>query len=90
MDAESYAQAAWVLANGVVELIAPDPAVRAQALVMTCENDTGSTPKMSHDIAAEIDGAEVIIVPELQHLGLMEKPALFTKPIVEFLQRTNG
>ena len=86
VDGESYAQTAWVLANGVRELIAPDPAVCAPTLVMTCENDSGSTPKMSRDIAAEIEGAEVTIVPNLQHLGLMEDPSAFTKPILKFLE----
>lgn len=86
VDAESYAQTAWVLANGVRELIAPDPPVVAPTLVMTCENDSGSTPHMSYDIGAEIDGAEVSIIPKLQHLGLMEDPAAFTDPIVRFLK----
>jgi len=90
VDAESYAQAAWVLANGVRELIAPDPPITAPTLVMTCENDSGSTPKMSHDIAVEISGAETIIVPNLQHLGLMENPQAFTAPILDFLERTSS
>ncbi len=84
---ESYAQAAWVLANGVRELIAPRPAIEKPSLVVTCENDSGSTPDMSHDIAAEIDGSETIIIPELQHLGLMEQPDAFTNPILDFLER---
>jgi pimeloyl-ACP methyl ester carboxylesterase len=75
-----------VLANGVVELIAPAPPVAAPTLVITCENDSGSTPKMSHDIAAEIAGAQTIIVPQLQHLGLMEDAQAFTTPIVKFLR----
>jgi hypothetical protein len=54
---------------------------------MTCENDTGSTPNMAHAIADEIKGAETIIVPQLQHLGLMEQPSLFTDPTIEFLNR---
>lgn len=87
VDAESYAQTAWVLANGVVELTGREGEIKAPALVMTCENDSGSTPKMAHDIAAEIDGAETIIVPHLQHLGLMEDPHAFTKPILDFLER---
>ena len=87
VDAESYAQTAWVLAHGVRELIAPDPAVETPTLVMTCENDSGSTPAMSHAIGAEITGSEVIIVPRLQHLGLMEDPDAFTAPILNFLQR---
>lgn len=87
VDAESYAQAAWVLVNGVRELIAPQPPITAQTLVMTCENDTGSTPKMSHDIANEIVGSETIIISKLQHLGLMEDPDAFTKPVLKFLER---
>lgn len=86
-DTEGYAQTAWVLAHGVRELIAPEPAIDVAALVMTCENDSGSTPDMSRAIAAEIDGADVIVVPELQHLGLMERPELFTGPVIRFLKQ---
>jgi len=90
VHAESYQQAAWVLAHGVRELICPEPAVRANALVMTCENDTGSTPAMAAAIAAEIESpggsiTDVLIVPRLRHLGLMEEPEQFTQPIIEFL-----
>ena len=84
---EGYAQTSWVLANGVRELIAPDPPVVAPTLVMTCENDVGSTPQMSQDIAAEIEGSELIIVPKFKHLGLIEKPDAFTRPICDFLER---
>ena len=87
VDNESYAQTSWVLANGVRELVAPDPPVVARTLVMTCENDVGSTPQMSRDIAAEIENAETIIVPEYKHLGLIENPSTFTNPIVNFLNR---
>ncbi len=86
VDPESYAQTAWVLANGVVELTGRDGEITAPTLVMTCENDTGSTPKMSHDIAAEIAGAQTIIVPRLQHLGLMEDPDAFTATVLNFLK----
>lgn len=84
-DPASYAQAYWVLANGVRELVDPDDPITCPTLVMTAENDSGSTPAMAHAIAAEIAGAETIIVPELQHLGLMEDPAAFSGPILNFL-----
>ena len=87
VDPESYAQAAWVLAHGVRELINPAPAISAPTLVMTCAQDSGSTPDMSRAIAAEIPGATVEIVPHLQHLGLMEQPDLFAHPILEHLKR---
>lgn len=90
VEPESYAQAAWVLANGVRELIAPETSINKPAIIITCENDSGSTPKMSSDICAEISGSELLAIPDLQHLGLMEKPELFTKPILDFLERTSG
>lgn len=87
VDTESYAQAAWVLANGVVELTGQYGEINAPTLVMTCENDSGSTPAMTRAIAAKITGAQTIIVPKLQHLGLMENPNAYTKPILDFLER---
>lgn len=89
-DPESYPDSCMVLAAGVTELIRPHPPIEAPALVMTCENDSGSTPAMSHAIASEIDGAETIIVPHLQHMGLVERPALFSKPLLDFLGRNTG
>lgn len=87
-DPENYAGHRLVLAQGVVELIRPDPPINLPTLVMTCENDSGSTPAMARAIAAEINGAEAHIVPSLQHLGLIENPDTFSTPIVEFLGRT--
>lgn len=84
-DPESYAQAAWVLANGVRELINPDPPIELPTLIMTGENDSGSTPAMSYSISSEITGAQTVVVPGLQHLGLIEQPGAFTDPIIKFL-----
>ena len=89
VDSESYAQTAWVLANGVVELTGRHGEITAPTLVMTCENDSGSTPAMSHDIASEIADAPVIIVPALQHLGVMENPNAFTTPILDYIAKHN-
>ena len=86
-DPQAYAKCRWVLANGVVELIRPEPPIVTPSLVMTCEHDTGSTPAMSHAIASEIAGSETLIVPDLQHMGLVERPDLFTTPVLEFLDR---
>ena len=77
-----------VLANGVIELIRPAPPITTPTLVMTCENDSGSTPEMSHAIASEIPRARNLIVPGLKHMGLMERPELFWTPILQFLIQT--
>ena len=82
----SYAQCRQVLATGVLELIRPTPPISAPTLIITCENDSGSTPAMSYAISKEITGSQVHIVPELQHMGLVEQPTLFLRPITEFLR----
>lgn len=87
-DRESYGRCREILATGVKELIRPEPPISKPALIMTGENDSGSTPAMSHAIASEILGAETIIVPGLQHMGLIEQPNHFTEPLQEFLDRT--
>ncbi|WP_368346049.1 alpha/beta fold hydrolase [Pelagovum sp. HNIBRBA483] len=87
-DPKNYAAHRWVLAEGVRELIAPDSPINHPTLVLTCENDTGSTPAMTRAITAEIDGAEAIIIPSLQHLGLIERPELFAHALRDFLNRT--
>lgn len=89
-DHKNYAQHRQVLAEGVVELIRPEPPITHPALVMTCEFDSGSTPAMSWAIAKEIGEADVVIVPELKHLGLVEQPKLFSDPVMAFLARVLG
>ena len=84
-DPRNYALARAVLAFGVVELIRPQPPIETPALVMTCENDSGSTPAMSRAIGSEIAGSEVVIVPRLQHMGLAEQPEIFIQALNGFL-----
>jgi pimeloyl-ACP methyl ester carboxylesterase len=87
-DPDIYAGCRMVLAAGVIELIRPTPPIDVPCLVITCENDSGSTPEMSHAIAAEIAGTETIIIPALQHMGLTEQPKAFTAPLLAFLDKT--
>ena len=64
------------------------PPITHPTLVITCrERQRLRPPAMSHAIASEIEGAEVIILPELQHMGLVERPELFAEPVKEFLGR---
>ena len=89
-DLDAYAACRFVLANGVVELIRPETPITSPTLVMTCAYDSGSTPEMSHAIASEINGAKTVIVPELQHMGLVEQPQEFLTPIIEFLNQIHS
>ncbi len=86
-DPNFYAQCRFVLAAGVKELIRPQPPVRKPALVATSENDSGSTPDMTRAIAAEILGANAVIVPQLRHLGILEAPHTYLDLIQAFLKQ---
>lgn len=89
-DPATYARCRQVLATGVLELIRPEPPILAPTLVMTAEHDSGSTPAMARAIAAEIPEAELVVVPDLQHMGLMERPEEFSVPLLRFLGRAPG
>ena len=66
VDAESYAQAAWVRRREPRR--PPHP-----AFVLTGENDTGSTPAMAHAIATQTGAEAAHIVPGYQHLVLEDR-----------------
>lgn len=84
-DPANYAAHLSVLVSGVTELIRPAPPISHPTLVLTCENDSGSSPQMARTIGSEIAGADINIVPGLQHLGLIEEPALFSEAVRRFL-----
>lgn len=84
-DPASYAAHRRVLAEGVTGLVRPVPPLEVPGLVMTCEHDSGSTPAMGWAIAGELPEAEVVIVPELRHLGLLERPDVFAGAVRGFL-----
>ena len=86
-DLQVYTACRVVLATGVKELINPNPPIFKPTLVATCENDSGSTPRMSHAIAAEISQAKTVIVPKLRHLGVLEEPNVFVGLILNFLEQ---
>ena len=86
-DPDSYTKHRQVLATGVVALIRPNPARTAPYLIIACENESGSTPQMAQAIAGEINGSEILIVPDPQHLGLIEQTALFSTAIYDLLTR---
>ncbi|MCY3770059.1 MAG: alpha/beta hydrolase [Gammaproteobacteria bacterium] len=84
-DPTAFTQSRQVLAAGVRELVRPEPPIFVPTLVITCENDSGSTPEMAHDISSDIAGARTLVVPGLQHLGMLEQPTLFIEPMLKFL-----
>lgn len=74
-----------VLADGVAEIVAPDPPIACPALVITGDEDYGNGPEMTHAIAAEIPGAQALVLRGLRHMALAEDPGAINGPIRVFL-----
>ncbi len=73
-----------VLADGIAEITAPTPPIACPTLVMTADEDYGNGPEMAVAIAAEIDGAEMHILPGLRHMALVENPDAVNGPLCAF------
>ena len=76
-----------VLADGIDEITAPTPAISCPTLVITGDEDFGNGPEMTHAIAAEIDGAKALILPDLRHMALAEDPDAINVPLRQFLDQ---
>ena len=76
-----------VLADGIDEIVAPNPAITCPALVITGDEDFGNGPEMTRAIANEIAGATAVILPGLRHMALAEDPNAVNKPLRQFLDR---
>lgn len=84
---ESYRHAYRFFAEVDGELPALHPSIEAPALVLTCDDDRKSTPEMARSIAEEIPLAEWHSLPDLRHMGLVERPSAMIEYILPFIQR---
>ncbi|MAC81513.1 MAG: 3-oxoadipate enol-lactonase [Rhodobacteraceae bacterium] len=89
-DIAVYHRNYLVLAEGIDEIVAPDPPITAPTLVVTGDEDFGNGPEMTRAIAAEIAGAEVVILKGLRHMALAEDPGAMNRPLRAFLDRVIG
>lgn len=87
-DPAIYPTVYRVLAIGIEEIAGQG--LRTPALVLTADEDYGNGPEMSHAIASEIDGAEVVILRGLRHMALAEDPDAVNLPLRGFLDRVTA
>jgi pimeloyl-ACP methyl ester carboxylesterase len=62
------------------------PQLRCPALVMCGDADQLTPPECSHEIAALVPGAELVMVPRCGHMLTMEKPDLVNATLRAWLQ----
>lgn len=86
-DPATYPLYYRILADEIDSIAAPAPPIACPTLVMTADQDHGNGPGMTHAIAAEIAGAETVILPGLRHMAVMEHPASTNAVLSGFLDR---
>lgn len=86
-DPESYVAAYRVLAGS--DLGAELHRVKTPVLIMTGENDIGSSPRMAKFIDDQIEDSELHILPRLKHSVLLEAPNQVAAHLEPFLAK-NG
>lgn len=81
-DRPSYLACYRVFATADAELWPALPRIAAPTLVITGAADPGSTPAMTHKLAASIPHARAVVVPGARHLLPLEQPARLTEEIL--------
>ena len=62
-------------------------AIRCPTLVLCGEEDSWSPPQRHRDMAAQIPGATLVMVPECGHMCTMERPEAVTRALLEWHSR---
>lgn len=83
-DPDCYAAAYRVLAD--TDLADRLPEIKTPTLVMTGENDVGSTPRMAQLIADRVPDSRLHIFPRLKHSVLLEAPDQVAVQMGPFLE----
>ena len=54
-------------------------------LIMTGENEVGSTPKMSRMLQKKINNSKIYIIPNTKHMAIYEGSDIVNKKISKFI-----
>ena len=64
----------------------PDlPAIEVPTLVVVGDSDTITTPEAAQEMADNIPGARLVVVPEAGHMALVEQPDIVSSAMVKWL-----
>lgn len=86
--ADGYASCCEAIA--AMDLRSALASVRAPTLLIAGAEDPAIPPEHSERIAAAIEGARVVIVPDASHLANVEQPERVTAAILEHLDTADG
>ncbi|WP_252504387.1 alpha/beta fold hydrolase [Sporosarcina sp. Marseille-Q4943] len=87
-NATSYLAAYRLFATADQELWDKLDQIHIPTLVITGEEDIGSTPEMAQQIHEKIADSELLIVPTMRHMLPVERPNIVNEAIHSFIGRT--
>ncbi|MFJ8464048.1 alpha/beta fold hydrolase [Streptomyces swartbergensis] len=84
-DIGSFLACYRVFATADAEIAPGLPAIAIRALAVTGENDPGSTPEMTHRLAAALPDCRAVVVPGARHMLPVERPEAFAGILTTFI-----
>ena len=81
---EGYAGACEAIAQ--MDLRADLPRITAPTLVIGAEQDQSTPPEKSREIAQQIPGAQLEMIPDAAHIANVEQPEIVTNLILDHVQ----
>ena len=73
-----------VFASADIDHVNYISSIKCPTLIIACEEDVGNSPNMAKKMAKNISSAKLEVVPGLKHMGLLEKPKLINKILLDF------
>jgi (E)-2-((N-methylformamido)methylene)succinate hydrolase len=86
-DPRSFVNCYRVFATADAEIADRLGEIRVPALAVTGERDPGSTPEMTHRLAAAIPDCEAVVVPGARHMLPVQDPRALVDHLSTFLGR---
>lgn len=84
-DIRSFINCYRVFATADAEFGPDLGTIAVRALAVTGENDPGSTPEMTHRLAAALPDCRAVVVPRTRHMLPVERPQAFVDSLTTFL-----
>lgn len=89
-DPESYISAYRVAVEPGTPEVDEVEKIACPCLVMTCDEDRGNSPGMAMRLSENIPDCELVILPGLRHMALIENSSLVNAALGRLFARANG
>lgn len=89
-DPASYVACYEIFATADAEVWPQLPGIKCPTLVVTGEDDPGSTPAMARRLAGTISDADALVLADTRHLLPLERPGALCDALLHHIERTTS